>query len=105
MDHIAVAVTFAYMWSAHQHLGPPGAWHPHIMVFAPNYDNAMAGGFAFGSPLPQLSDSSWLLQSASMRRRSGSSRSSMERPLADPACRGDVGRDALEGARTRPQPQ
>src|SRR5438876_8038254 len=56
MDHIAVAVTFAYMWSAHQHLGPPGAWHPHMMVFAPNYDNAMVGGFAFGSPLPQLSD-------------------------------------------------
>jgi hypothetical protein len=50
------AVTFAYMWSAHQHLGPPGAWHPHMMVFAPNYDNAMVGGFAFGSPLPQLSD-------------------------------------------------
>jgi len=29
-------VTFAYMWSAHQHLGPGiGAWHPHLMVFAP----------------------------------------------------------------------
>ena len=40
----------------HQHLGPPGAWHPHMMVFAPKYDNAMVGGFAFGSPLPQLSD-------------------------------------------------
>ena len=50
------AVTFAYMWSAHQHLGPPGAWHPHLMVFAPGYDNAMVGGFAFGSLLPQLSD-------------------------------------------------
>ncbi len=50
------AVTFAYMWSAHQHLGPPGAWHPHMMVFAPEYDNAMVGGFTFGSPLPQLSD-------------------------------------------------
>jgi hypothetical protein len=50
------AVTFAYMWSAHQHLGPPGAWHPHMMVFAPNYDNAMVGGNAFGSLLPQLSD-------------------------------------------------
>jgi hypothetical protein len=50
------AVTFAYMWSAHQHLGPPGAWHPHMMVFAPNYDNAMVGGNAFGSPLPQLTD-------------------------------------------------
>ena len=51
------AVTFAYMWSAHQHLGPGiDAWHPHMMVFAPKYDNAMVGGFAFGSPLPQLSD-------------------------------------------------
>jgi hypothetical protein len=50
------AVSFAYMWSAHQHLGPPGAWHPHMMVFAPNYDNTMVGGAAFGSPLPQLSD-------------------------------------------------
>ena len=56
MDHIAVAVTFAYMWSAHQHLGPPGSWRPHMMVFAPMYDNAMVGGFSFGSPLPQLSD-------------------------------------------------
>ena len=27
-----------------------------MMVFAPKYDNAMVGGFAFGSPLPQLSD-------------------------------------------------
>lgn len=50
------AVSFAYMWSAHQHLGPPGAWHPHMMVFAPNYDNTMVGGNAFGTPLPQLSD-------------------------------------------------
>src|SRR2546430_11633979 len=51
------AVTFAYMWSAHQHLGPGiDAWHPHMMVFAPKYDNAMVGSFAFGSPLPQLSD-------------------------------------------------
>ncbi len=49
-------VSFAYMWSAHQHLGPPGAWRPHMMVFAPNYDNAMVGDNAFGSPLPQLSD-------------------------------------------------
>jgi hypothetical protein len=51
------AVTFAYMWSAHQHLGPGiGAWHPHMMVFAPNYDNSMVGGNEFGSTLPQLSD-------------------------------------------------
>jgi hypothetical protein len=51
------AVTFAYMWSAHQHLGPGiGAWHPHMMVFAPYYDNTMVGGNAFGSPFPQVSD-------------------------------------------------
>jgi hypothetical protein len=50
-------VTFAYMWSAHQHLGPGiGAWRPHMMVFAPNYDNAMVGGNEFGSALPQVSD-------------------------------------------------
>ncbi|HEY3204092.1 MAG TPA: hypothetical protein VGL03_10570 [Thermoanaerobaculia bacterium] len=51
------AVTFAYMWSAHQHLGPGiGAWHPHMMVFAPYYDNAMLGGNEFGSALPQVTD-------------------------------------------------
>jgi hypothetical protein len=51
------AVTFAYMWSAHQHLGPGiGAWRPHLMVFAPYYDNSMVGGNEFGSALPQLSD-------------------------------------------------
>jgi hypothetical protein len=51
------AVSFAYMWSAHQHLGPGiGAWHPHMMVFAPYYDNAMVGGNAFGTPLPQVTD-------------------------------------------------
>jgi hypothetical protein len=51
------AVTFAYMMSASQHLGPGiGAWHPHMMVFAPYYDNAMVGGNPFGTPLPQLTD-------------------------------------------------
>jgi hypothetical protein len=50
-------VTFAYMWSAHQHLAPGiGAWHPHMMVFAPYYENSMVGGAEFGSPLPQVSD-------------------------------------------------
>jgi hypothetical protein len=50
-------VTFAYMWSAHQHLASGiGAWHPHMMVFAPYYENAMVGGNAFGSQLPQVSD-------------------------------------------------
>jgi len=51
------AVTFAYMWSADQSLGPGiGAWHPHMMIFAPYYDNSMLGGNDFGSPLPQVSD-------------------------------------------------
>lgn len=50
-------VTVAYMFSAHQHLGSGiNAWHPHVMLFAPQYDNAMVGGNAFGSPLPQLTD-------------------------------------------------
>ena len=50
-------VAFAYMWSAHQHLGPGiGAWRPHMMVFAPYYTNAMLGGNEFGGPAPQLSD-------------------------------------------------
>lgn len=51
------AVTFAYMWSAHQHLASGiGAWHPHMMVFAPYYENAMLGGNGFGTPLPQVTD-------------------------------------------------
>lgn len=51
------AVTFAYMWSAHQHLASGiGAWHPHMMVFAPNYDNSMVGGNEFASLLPQVTD-------------------------------------------------
>lgn len=50
-------VSFAYMWSADQYLFPSaGAWHPHLMVFAPYYDNAMVGGNEFGSPLPQVTD-------------------------------------------------
>jgi hypothetical protein len=50
-------VTIAYMWSGHQHLGSGiDAWLPHVMLFAPNYDNAMVGGHGFGSPMPQLSD-------------------------------------------------
>jgi hypothetical protein len=49
--------TFAYMWSAHQHLASGiGAWHPHVMIFVPEYENAMVGGNAFGSPLPQVTD-------------------------------------------------
>lgn len=50
-------VTFAYMWSARQYLGSGiGHWHPHVMIFAPYYDNSMVGGNAFGSPFPQGSD-------------------------------------------------
>jgi hypothetical protein len=33
-----------------------GAWHPHMMVFAPYYERAIAGGNAFGWPFPQVSD-------------------------------------------------
>lgn len=51
------AVTFGYMWSKHQHLGPGiGAWRPHMMVFAPDYENAWVGGNAFGSELPVVTD-------------------------------------------------
>ena len=50
-------VSFAYMWSADQHLGQGiGHWRPHVMVFAPYYTNGMVGGNAFGSAMPQLSD-------------------------------------------------
>ena len=42
-------VSFGYMWSADQQLGPGvGHWHPHMMVFAPYYDNAMLGGNEVG---------------------------------------------------------
>jgi hypothetical protein len=50
------AVSFAYMWSADQVLGPVGHWHPHMMVFVPNYDNAMLGGNAPGGALPVVGD-------------------------------------------------
>lgn len=50
-------VSFAYMWSADQNLGPGvGHWHPHMMIFAPYYDNSMVGSNEFGSPLPQVTD-------------------------------------------------
>src|SRR5262245_7234382 len=43
-------VTFAYMWSADQNLASGvGAWHPHMMIFAPYYENATLGGNEFGS--------------------------------------------------------
>ena len=50
-------VSFAYMWSTDQNLGSGiGHWHPHMMVFAPYYDNSMVGGNAFGALVPQVSD-------------------------------------------------
>jgi hypothetical protein len=49
-------VSFGYMWSADQVLGPAGHWHPHVMVYAPNYENAMLGGNPPGAPLPEVSD-------------------------------------------------
>jgi hypothetical protein len=52
-----LGVSFGYMWSADQNLIPGvGAWHPHVMVFAPYYENAVVGGNDFGSPLPQVTD-------------------------------------------------
>lgn len=49
--------TFAYMFSAHQHLGPGiGAWRPHMMVFVPYADAITVGATPFGEPLPQVTD-------------------------------------------------
>jgi hypothetical protein len=51
------AVAFAYMFSADMYLGQQiGHFHPHMMVYAPYYDNAMLGGNARESLLPRLSD-------------------------------------------------
>jgi hypothetical protein len=50
-------VSFAYMFSHEQMLGQGiGHWHPHMMVFAPYYTNAMLGGNPFGGMAPQVSD-------------------------------------------------
>lgn len=49
-------VSFGYMWSADQILGPAGHWHPHMMVFAPNYVNAMVGGNEDSHHLPAVGD-------------------------------------------------
>jgi hypothetical protein len=46
-------VAFAYMWSANQDVGPGfGAWHPHMMVYAPYYENSMLGGNEVGGIAP-----------------------------------------------------
>ena len=50
------SVSFGYMWSADQVLGPGGHWHPHIMIYAPNYENAMLGSNEMGSHLPAVTD-------------------------------------------------
>jgi hypothetical protein len=47
------AVAFAYMFSADQELGAGlGPWHPHMMVYTPNYENSMLGGNEPNSGLP-----------------------------------------------------
>jgi hypothetical protein len=50
------SVSFAYMWSADQELGQAGHWHPHMMVFAPYYDNSMLGSPEFGRGVPLVTD-------------------------------------------------
>jgi hypothetical protein len=49
-------VSFAYMWSADQVLGPAGHWHPHMMVYLPNYENTMLGNNDPGKHLPAIGD-------------------------------------------------
>jgi hypothetical protein len=49
-------VSFGYMWSADQVLGPAGHWHPHMMVYLPYYENAMLGNNDPGSHLPAIGD-------------------------------------------------
>ena len=44
------SVSFAYMWSASQTLGPgAGAWHPHMMIYAPYYKNQWLGNNPVGN--------------------------------------------------------
>lgn len=50
-------VGFAYMYSADMYLGPQaGHFHPHMMVYAPYYTNAMVGGNTRDTMLPRISD-------------------------------------------------
>jgi hypothetical protein len=48
-------VSFAYMWSADQVLGPVGHWHPHIMVYLPYYETLL-GTKHPQSPLPSITE-------------------------------------------------
>ena len=50
------SVSFAYMWSADQVLGPVGHWHRHMMVYLPYYENSMLGNNDPGSHLPTIGD-------------------------------------------------
>lgn len=51
------AVAFGYMFSGDSDLGSGfGAWHPHMMVYTPHYENAMLGGNEEGGALPFVSD-------------------------------------------------
>lgn len=51
------AVAFAYMYSLDMYLGPQvGHFHPHMMVYAPYYTNAMLGGNGRDTMLPRISD-------------------------------------------------
>jgi hypothetical protein len=44
---------FAYMWSASQDTGSGlGAWHPHMMVYAPYYENSTLGSNEPGARAP-----------------------------------------------------
>jgi hypothetical protein len=49
------AVCFAYMWSADQVLGPVGHWHPHIMVYLPQYASLLGTNHP-QDPLPAIGD-------------------------------------------------
>lgn len=49
--------SFAYMWSAEQHLGPGvGHYHPHMMVFTPYATNPQLGDNDNKLPIPFVSD-------------------------------------------------
>jgi hypothetical protein len=49
-------VSFAYMWSADQILGPTGHWHPHMMAYLPYCENSMLGDYSTGSHLATVGD-------------------------------------------------